>query len=199
MKRADAERVFGLVAEIGGDLRGKVVSERWWLIWVLMGVEILITCSVTQLLVWSGETRLFAFVGLWGLHVALIPPIIFFVHRRAGGQRTATESYIWWIWASFIVCGSLVAVFNHAAGLPLFFTAPVLALLAAFAFSMMAMVTHRLFLLCAAFFLLVMVAMSLLPGVQFFIYGGSWFCVLAGLGVFFRAQRSYVPHPSKAL
>ncbi len=156
----------------------------------LMGAQILVTCSVTQLFVWGGETRLFVIVGLWRLHVALIPPIILFVHRRTGVQMTA-ETCIWWIWASFIVCGSLVAVSNHTAGLPLFFTAPVLALLAAFAFSMMAKVTHRLFFLCAALLLLVMVATSLFSGVQSLIYGGSWFAVLVGL--FFRVQRSYAP------
>ncbi len=29
MERADAERVFALVADIGGDIRGRIVSERW--------------------------------------------------------------------------------------------------------------------------------------------------------------------------
>ena len=43
MERADAERVFALVADIGGDIRGRIVSERWWLVWIVMGVQIFIT------------------------------------------------------------------------------------------------------------------------------------------------------------
>ncbi len=38
MERRDAERVFSLVAEIGGDLRGRIVSERWGLVWIVLGL-----------------------------------------------------------------------------------------------------------------------------------------------------------------
>jgi len=51
MERTDAEKVFALIADIEGDIRGRIVSERWWLIWI--------------------------------------------VNRRSGGQRPATETYIW--------------------------------------------------------------------------------------------------------
>lgn len=186
MERADAERVFAFVADLSGDLRGRIVSQRWWLVWIVLGIEIAITCTLTQLLLWQGETRLAPYLGMWAVHVALMPPIIFFLHRRGGGQRTATETYIWWIWATFIVCGTGAALFNSAAGLPILFTAPVLPLLAAFAFSMMAMVTHRFFLLCAGYFLAVTVAMSLFPEVQFLVYGAAWLLVLVALGLYFR-------------
>lgn len=187
MERRDAERVFALVAELSGDLRGRVVSERWWLVWIVMGVQILATSSLTQWLLWHGELRALTFVALWAVHVALIPVIIFFIHRRGGGQRTATELYIWWIWTSFILCGSSIAVFNQIAGLPIFFTAPILALLAAFAFSIMAMVTHRFFIAYAVLFLAVMIAMSLFREAQFLIYGVAWMVILTSMGAYFRA------------
>jgi hypothetical protein len=197
IERRDAERVFALVAELGGDLRGRIVSERWWLVWFAMGVQIMLTTSITQWLLWQGGTRTLVFVALWGAHVALIPAIIFFIHRRAGGQRTATELYIWWIWTSFILCGSIIALFNQLAGLPIFFTAPILALLAAFAFSSMAMVTHRFFLIYTALFLAVMVAMTLERHVQFLIYGGAWAVILMSMGAYFRAIQT--THPGKCL
>jgi hypothetical protein len=197
MERTDAERIFALVAEIGGDIRGRIVSERWWLIWIVMGIQILLTACITQLLLWHGEHRSLVYIGLWGLHILLIPPIIAFIHRRGGGQRTATETFIWWIWATFILAAVSVGLFNQAAGLPLFFDAPLLGLLTAFAFSMMAMVTHRYFLVHALIFLAVMIAMSLLPQVQFLIYGVSWCIVLVTLGVYFRL--TFVPHPARQL
>ena len=197
MERADAERVFALVAEIGGDIRGRIISERWWLIWIVMGVQILLTCCGTQWLLWSGEQRPLVYIGLWGLHVVLIPPIIALIHRRSGGQRSAAETFIWWIWTTFILAATSVGLFNQAVGLPLFFNAPVLGLLAAFAFSMMAMVTHRFFLLYTLIFLVVMIAMSLFPHVQFLIYGVVWCVVLVALGGYFRL--TIVPHPARQL
>lgn len=187
IERRDAERVFALVAELGGDLRGRIVSERWWLVWIVMGIQILLTSSIMQWLLWRGETRTLIFVALWAVHVALIPPIIFFIHRRGGGRRAATELYIWWIWATYILCGGFVAIFNQLAGLPIFFTAPMLPLLATSAFSIMAMVTHRFFLIYAALFLLVMVAMTLARDAQFLIFGGAWMLLLVSMGVYFRA------------
>src|SRR5215469_12147009 len=121
MQRADTERIFALVAEIGGDIRGRIISERWWLVWIVMGVQILITTSITQLLLWGGESLPLVYFGLWGLHILFIPPIIFFIHRRSGGQRTATEMYIWWIWATFILTAASIGLLNQAVGLPLFF------------------------------------------------------------------------------
>jgi riboflavin transporter FmnP len=155
-----------------------------------MGVQILLTSSVTQWLLWQGETRFLVFIAVWAVHVALIPPIILFVHRRGGGQRTATELYIWWIWASFILCCCFVAVFNQVVGLPVFFTAPMLALLAASGFSTMAMVTHRFFLIHGALFLAVMVAMTYARDAQFLIFGVSWMVVLVSMGIYFRATRT---------
>lgn len=197
MERTDAERVFALVAEIGGDLRGRIISERWWLVWIVMGIQILITCCLTQVLLWQGENRSLVYFGLWGLHVVLIPPIIAFIHRHGGGQRTATETFIWWIWISFILAAASIGLFNEAAGLPLFLDAPVLGLLAAFAFSMMAMVTHRFFLIYAVIILVVMAVMSIFPRVQFLIYGGSWCIALLALGIYFRVP--IAPHPARHL
>jgi hypothetical protein len=197
MERVDAERIFALVAEIGGDIRGRIVSERWWLIWIVMGLQILLTNCITQVLLWSGERRPLVYMGLWGLHILLIPPIIAFIHRRGGGQRTTTETFIWWIWATFIAAATGVGLFNQAAGLALFFNAPLLGLLAAFAFSMMAMVTHRFFLFHALIFVLVMIAMGLFPQVQFLIYGVSWCAVLVTLGLYFRLTS--IPHPARQL
>jgi hypothetical protein len=197
MEHADAERIFALVAEIGGDMRGRIISERWWLVWIVMGIQILITNSITQLLLWSGENRSLVYFGLWGLHVLLIPPIIFFIHRRGGGQRTATEMYIWWIWATFILAATSIGLFNQVVGLPLFLNAPILGLLAAFGFSIMAMVTHRFFLVCAIVFMAVMLTMSLFPHVQFLIYGIAWCVVLMVLGIYFRL--TIVPHPARQL
>lgn len=197
MQRAEAAEVFAFLNRLNGDLRGKVVSERWWLVWMVMGVQILITSIVTQFLRWNGETQLLSYLLIWGIHVALIAPIIFFIHRRGGGQRTVTETFIWWIWATFIVASTLAAFFSQLVTQPEKSSAPIVALLAAFAFSMMAMITNRFFLIPALAFIGVMVAMTVLPQVEFFIFGGAWFVVLILLGIYFRT--TVQPHPARRL
>src|SRR5574341_1445260 len=115
------------------------------------------------------------------------PVIIAFIHRRSGGQRTATESYIWWIWGTFAVASMFVPLFDFAAGQPIGTTAPFIALLGGVAFAMMGMVIHRFFRWMAGGFAAMAAAMTLLPDVQFLIYGAAWMAALVGLGIYFRA------------
>jgi hypothetical protein len=186
MDRSDAERVIALVAEIGGDLRGRIISERWWLVWIAVGVHMLVASTLLQVLLWHGEDRPPVLASLLFLYAVILFIIIRFIHRRAGGQRTATETYLWWIWTSHILCTLVLPLLEALAGLLPFQLAPVLGLLSGFAFSMMAMVTHRWFLTHALFFAAVAVAMSALAHYQFLLYGIAWFVVLVGLGVSYR-------------
>jgi hypothetical protein len=186
MQRADAERIFALVAEIGGDLRGRIVSERWWLVWIAVGFHMLVASALLQVLLWRGEGRPLVLGGLLVVYAVVLFLIIRFIHRRAGGQRTATESYLWWIWTSHILCTFVLPLLAVLAGLPPLGLAPVFALLSSFAFSMMAMVTHRSFLCHAVFFAVVAATMSALGDYQFLLYGVAWFVVLVGLGVYYR-------------
>jgi hypothetical protein len=186
MNRAEAERVFALVNEMSGDLRGRIVSERWWLVWIAVGVDVLLVYSGLQWLLWSGETRPLVLLGPRAANLFVLFAIIKFVHRRAGGQRTATEGYLWWIWASYLLCTVAVGPLELLAGRPLYLMAPTFALLAAFAFSSMALVAGRPFVLLAGLFLAVAAAMSLLRDYQLIVYAGSWFVVLSALGLYYR-------------
>jgi hypothetical protein len=186
MQRAEAQQVFALIADLKGDLRDRQATERWWLVWVVTGLQIPVTNTLTQMLVWRGEQRAWPYVILWGAQMALVALTIKFIHRRSGGQRSQRETFIWWIWASFLVCGAGVALINTLLRLPLFHTAPVIPLLAAYGFAMMAMAVHRAFIVGSLFFGAVMVAMLVWPRVQFLLYGGAWFVTLEVLGFYFR-------------
>ncbi len=186
MNRTDAERVFALVAELGGDLRGTIVSERWWLVWILAGPHMLVGCLILQAMSTSGETPPLVLVAALAAFALNLLLLIQLVHRRAGGQRTATESYLRWIWCSHILCTLLVPLLEALMGLPAFTLGPVFALLAAFAFSIMAMITERLFLVLAVFFAGVAAAMSWLGDYQFLIYGVGWFVVMESLGSYYH-------------
>jgi eukaryotic-like serine/threonine-protein kinase len=197
MDRADAERVFTLVAEIDGHLRGRILSERWWLAWIASGLHMLLASILLQAVLWGGETRRPVLAGLLACFPLLLFLIIKFIHRRAGGQRTATERYLWWIWSTHILCTFGTALLEALLGLPPLSLAPVFALLAGFAFSIMAMLTDHSFLLCAAVFVGVAATMALLGAYQFLIYGGAWCTVLVSLGLFYR--RNCTPLPTRRL
>jgi serine/threonine-protein kinase len=191
MDRADAERVFALVAEIGGDLRGRIVSERWWLVWLAIGVDMLALSAALQTLVWLGENRIPLLAALIAANVLILACVIRFIRRRGGGHRTAIERYLWWIWTAHLCCALAVLLLETLMGLPLFSMAPVLALVGAFAFSNTAMLTERFFLLNAALFLGVAVTMGMFRHSQLLIYGSAWF--VAGVSVSLHYRISYKP------
>ncbi|MEM7531366.1 MAG: hypothetical protein AAF639_04260 [Chloroflexota bacterium] len=193
MERHEAEQILDLMANMRGDLREGLIYQRWWLIWIVAGVEMAITCTVTHLIHAGGERRGWVFAIIWAIHIGLIPLFIALIHRRAGGQRTITERNIWWIWTTFIICSLLTASLNWMMMLPLFGVAPAVSLLSAFAFAMMAMITSRAFLIGSGFFVVVMVAMTLQQDIQFLIYGGAWFVVLVFLGLYFRFMPTLQP------
>ncbi len=186
MDRPSAERVFALVNEISGDLRGRIVTERWWLVWIAVGLDMLLSSALIQYLLRQDPPGVAGPLAVMLGNAAVLALLIRFIHRRAGGLRTATEGYVWWIWAADILASYGVMAQAALAGRPPFETAPVYALISAFAFAMMAMVADRFFLVYAAFFVGVMAVMTALPGWQFLVYGGAWCFTLTALGLYYR-------------
>jgi hypothetical protein len=194
MHRRDADRVLALVAEISGDLRGRIVAERWWLVWIAVGADMLAACAVLHFLLRRENAGPALPVSLLAGNVAVVLLLIRFIHRCGGGQRTATEGYLWRIWTTYILGTFGVCLFDALAGAPLFTSAPLFALLAAFAFAMMAMLIHPFFLVHAVFFTAVMAAMAIARDYQFLLLGGAWFGAMLALGLYYRLHDS----PEKA-
>ena len=187
--RTQAQDVFALLADLKGDLRERQIVERWWLVWVVAGLQIVVTNAVTQWLVWRGVGSAGPHTVVWGTQTLVLVLTIRLIHRRRGGQRSQRERFIWWIWISFLVAAGFVALMNTLLGLPILFTAPMVAVLAAFAWSMMAMAVHRAFAGGVAMFLAAALLMSLAATWQFVIYGGAWAVTLLTLGFYFRPRR----------
>lgn len=169
-------------------MRERQVVDRWWLVWIVAGIQIVLTNLATQWLIWRDITRPLPHVLTWGAQVLVLAITVRLIHRRRGGQRSQRERFIWWIWSSFLIGGAVVALMNTLLGLPIFFTAPVIPILAAFAWSMMTMAVHPAFSAAIATFVLAALAMALLPSYQFIIYGACWFVTLEVLGLYFRPR-----------
>jgi hypothetical protein len=197
MDRADAERVFALVAAIGGDLRDRIVSERWWLAWLAVGIDMLVFSTLLQAMLWHGERRLSATLALIVLNVAALTLVVQFIRRRAGGQRSAIERCLWWIWTTHLACNLGVLMVERLYRLEPFTLAPVFALFGAGAFSHMAMLTHRFFLLHAAVFGGVALAMAVAASHALWIYGTAWFACSVSISLFYRLW--YAPCATRRL
>lgn len=183
MDRADAERVFQLVAELRGDLRDRFVPDRWWAVWVAMGGEIMATNTLTHVLLSRGVTTPGVHVTIFAVQVLALAATIRVAQRNRGGHRSQRETFVWWIWTTFLLAAGLVVGLTGLLGLPMFSTAAVLPVLAAFAFSMMGMAVGRVFAAAAGVFAVAAVLMAAFPAVQFLTYGLAWLLVLETLGL----------------
>lgn len=188
MNRPEAERVFRLVAELQGELRDRFVPDRWWLVWTLMGVEILCTNVATHVLLSRGIARPGPHFAVFGAQVVALAATIRIAQRRGGGVRPQREAFVWWIWTTFLIAAASVGALNILLGLPFFTLAPILPLLAAVSFSAMAMVVARSFLAASVAFAACAFLMALAPAAQFLTYGACWFIVLESFGIAHRPR-----------
>lgn len=182
--------MFALVADLHGELRERLITGRWWLIWGIMGVQTLAACIVSHLCLerWPSTTR--PQLITWFIHVVLMLVVVRVVQRRVGGSRTARERMLWGIWLTFLVVACFVDPLNGLLRLPPFTLLPAAALLAAFAFAMSALAVHRAFWPAATAFVGVAIAMAVWPRVEFLIYGGAWFVTLIAVAVVLRPRRA---------
>ena len=194
MNRANAERVFVLVAELHGDLHDRFIPDRWWLVWILMGLEIAFTNCLTQFLINRDCVRPILHFTIFTVQVLALAITILVVQRHLGGARSQRESFIWWIWTTFLLAASIAVLLNLLLELPLFALAAVLPLLAAVAFSTMAMVVDTHFIWAAELFALCSIAMAVFPSAQFYIYGGAWVITLESFGCLHRPRSVKAGH-----
>lgn len=189
MNRDQAEQVFGLIDDLHGELRERLITSRWWLIWAIMGVQALATCVAAHVLLTRWPEARWLNDALWGTHVILTIIIIRLVHRRVGGQRTARERVLWGIWVSFIGAAAALSMVGQVLGLPAARLIPFAGILAAFAFAMTAVIVHRAFWGGVIICLGVTFMTAVMPGWEFLIWGSAWFVALESLAIAFRPRQ----------
>jgi hypothetical protein len=190
VERSEAESVFALVADLHGELRERLVTGRWWLIWAIMGVQTFATCVVSHIFLHRWPDRTLPQTAAWAVHVVLMVVVVRLVHRRVGGTRTERERLLWGIWLTFIVIACAVDPLNSLLSLPPFTLLPVAALLAAFAFAVTAIGVHRSFWPAPIVFVAASVAMARWGDMRFMIYGGAWLVTLLALAAALRPRQS---------
>jgi hypothetical protein len=195
VNRDQAEQVFALVADLHGELRERLVTSRWWLIWAIMGVQTLAACCVSQYLLWTYPQRVFIHHIVWLVHITILLLVIRLVHRRIGGQRTARERLLWVIWLGFLFTAVLITELNDLLGLPPFKILPIAPVLATFAFIMTAFCIHPAFWVAVGIFLADAFVMVKIPEHRFLIWGLAWFITLESIAIGLRPHRASEASP----
>src|SRR5262249_32724865 len=114
---------------------------------------------------------------------------IFVLKSHPSGAWTFFENMIWLIWLTFIGTVILTGVVNTLSGFEVMRLAPIIAVLSAFALSMMGGMMGKKGFVGSALFAAAAMAMALFARWQFVILGPLWGVAQFAAGAFLHGQR----------
>jgi len=174
VNRQEAAEALALLRKVVGQARDDTTLQNWGVIWMLHAVTNGAGFALTSVLMWQGYETPWPYALLWSAILPVNILSIFFLKSRTAGARTFIETQIWVIWLTFIATVILTGLLNHVSGFRVFTLGPILAVLSAFAFSMMGGVMGRRWFWVAGLFALGSVSMAAWPRWQFIILAGLW-------------------------
>jgi serine/threonine-protein kinase len=146
------------------------VLENWGLLWMWHSLVILLLCTATQVIDWSGHGSHTVYLTLWS--VGLITwGTIFWQLRRRGGPVRFVERQIGHAWAAGVAASIAMFVLEVLMGAPPLHFSPLLAVAAAMVFVFQAGVLAGLFYFAALAMFATSVLMALLPEVGVLLFG----------------------------
>jgi hypothetical protein len=190
MNRQEASEALALLRQVVNRARDDTTLQNWGVIWMVHALTNGGGFVATNFLMWRGHTEPWPYLALWSAIVPVNILTIFLLKSGTAGARTFIETQIWVIWMSFIAGVALTALVNHISGFQVFTLGPIIAVLSAFAFSMMGGIMGRRWFWPAAAFGGSSLAMALMPDWQFILLGSLWggFQFVAGF-LMHRAKR----------
>lgn len=175
-------RYLRLHGDMVDQLAQTAINENHGLVYTLVGWEHWIACAAANYLIEMMPVPAWLHIVPW-LVWSIVALLTFrLVRGRSLGACSPLATRITLMWfAFFLLAGSVVAL-NWLAGLPLFMVLPVLAILAAFAFGVLAILVSRRFLPAVLLMVAAGFAIALMPSVGFLLYGTAWLIILEALG-----------------
>jgi hypothetical protein len=174
MNRDEALEALDLLRRVVREARDDTVLQNWGAIWMVHAVTNASGFIATGWLLDHGHRRPPLYVGLWGAVLAGNLLTVALLRRRRSGVRSFVETQLWAIWTAFVAAVSACALLNYLLGLETLFLGPVIAVLAAVAFSSMGSLMGTHWYGVGALFLASALAMTLAPRWQFYILGAVW-------------------------
>ncbi len=172
MDRQEAVQALDMLRRVVRQARDETALNNWGLIWMIHSVTNGGAFVCTDELVRRGYGPMPIF-SMWGGIVAINVAIVLVLRRRSGA-RSFVETQMWGIWLAFLAAMPLLGVLNAVPSLPAMTYAPMVAVLAAFAFTMMGLLMSRAFFAASAIFVATAIAMAMYPGWAFTILGVVW-------------------------
>ena len=146
------------------------VLENWGLLWMWHSVVLLVICLATNWFQWHGLRSAWPYLLLWTVGLGTWAAIFWALRRRAG-PVTFVERQIAHIWASSVLCSTLLFGVEVLLGLPVLALAPVLALIGGIDFFIKAGILSGAFYVQAAAMFATAFLMAWLPSVAHTIFG----------------------------
>ena len=190
MDREQAERALGIIREVIENTREDLVAHNWGLIWIVHAFTNGVAFAAVGYYVESRGRPLVWYLAPLAAVAAVNLAVVALLAERDRGVRSFVEWQVHGIWVTFIVFSlGGAAVLQLAGASPTLFC-PWMALTSGIGFSMMGVVFYRRFLALAAAFLLLAVAMPLVPRAQWYLMGAAWWGALFATGMLmFRERR----------
>jgi hypothetical protein len=168
-------------------------AEHHWLIYVLLGWEMLAACAVSHYFVAVLELQIphrWPYFVLWMVQTGLAILTVKLVSNW--GPRTEEspiEPMNKRLWLMFIFLSFNVAILNVISGQAVFEFLPTLAALSSLAFTALTCFVSRRFTLAGLLMFVTGILIAYFPQYGFLIYGAGWWLVLEVLGVVFLVKR----------
>jgi serine/threonine-protein kinase len=129
------------------------VLENWGLLWMWHSLALVVICSLTSVLKWSGEQSPWPYLGLWTVALGAWAAI-FWALRRRSGPVTFVERQIAHVWAASMASIAVLFPVEWILGLSVLKLSPVLALSSGMVFLVKAgMLSGRFYVQAVALFI----------------------------------------------
>jgi len=189
------DRYAAIHREMIEQFERTAAAEHHWLMYMLLGAEMLAACAVSHYFVevlHLQEGYRWVYVVLWiGQILLAIGTVKFVTWFGRPTEESPLEPMNKRLWLMFIFLSINVAVLNVVAGQPVFVFLPTLAALSSMAFTALASFVSRRFGLAGLWMFLVGILTANYPQYGFLIYGAGWFLLLQVLGLVFLLKRRH--------
>jgi hypothetical protein len=189
MDRDQAKEALELLRKVVGQARDDTTLQNWGVIWMIHAFTNGLGFLATNILVWRGYQSLWPYVLLWAILIPLNIGSVFFLKPPQAGAWTFFESMIWLIWLAFIAAVVLTALASLISGFQIMELGTAVAILSAFAYTMMGGMMGRRWFFATGLFVLAALLAAAFPRWQFVIVGTAWAIVQFVAGVVLHRER----------
>jgi serine/threonine-protein kinase len=162
--------VANLVGRAFRDTHHAPVLENWGLLWMVHSVQILVLCSLTAWMSWSGVENPLWYLLLWGGGLCAWG-VVFWRLRKRGGPVLFVERQVAHVWAAAVVATIGVFIVETLLHLKVLTLSPILAVIAGMVFVVKAGMLSGEFYISAAALFLTVIPIALFPDYGPIIFG----------------------------